>query len=89
MAFLRGVKKYSKPHRIKKEVIKEELQVFNSNERLKDDKQRWKEHLQRMSDSSLAKQIWKYKSIGHRREGRPRNRGTLVVSWCEDDDYDF
>ena len=48
------------------EAIREELQVFNLNEKLKDYKQRWKEHLKRMSDSRLAKEVWKYKPIRHR-----------------------
>ena len=30
---------------------RKELQVFNLNEKLKDYKQRWEEHLERMSDS--------------------------------------
>ena len=33
---------------IKNKVIREELQVFNLNERLKDYKQQWKEHLEKM-----------------------------------------
>ena len=74
MAFLRGVKKCSKLDRIKNEAIREELQVFNLNENLKDYNQRCKEHLVRMSDSRLATQIWKYKPIGHRCVGKPRKR---------------
>ena len=40
MAFLRGGKRCSKLDRIKDEAIREELQVFNSNEKLRDYKQR-------------------------------------------------
>ena len=46
--------------RIKNEAIREEFQVFNLNERRKYYNQRWKEHLERMSDSRLSKQAWKY-----------------------------
>ena len=45
--------------------MREELQIFNLNEKLKEIKQQWKEHLERMSDSSPAKQVWKYKPMGH------------------------
>ena len=72
MAFLRGVKRCSKVYHIKNEAIREELKVFNLNEKLKDYKQRWKGRLERMSDSRLAKQVWKYKPIGLGCVGRPR-----------------
>ena len=51
MAFLRGVKRCSKLNRIKNEVTRKELQVFNLNAKLKDYKQRWKEHSDGMSGS--------------------------------------
>ena len=41
------------------EAIGEELQIFNLTERLKDYRQLLKEHLETMSDSRLAKQVWK------------------------------
>ena len=56
IAFLLGVKKCSKPDNIRNVVIREELQVFNLHETLKDYKRRWKEHLERMPDLS----VWKY-----------------------------
>ena len=65
-AFLRGVKRCSKLDRIRNEPTREELEVFNLNEKLKDYKQRWKEHLERTLYSRLTKQVWKYKPIGHR-----------------------
>ena len=43
MAFLRGVKRCSEPDRTKNKAIREELHVFNLNERLKDYENRWKE----------------------------------------------
>ena len=42
--FLRGVKRCSKLECIKNGTVKEELEVFNFNERLKDCKQVWKDH---------------------------------------------
>ena len=59
MAFLRSVKRYSKLHRFKNVAIREEIQVFSLKEKLKDYKQRWKERLERLSDSRLARQVWK------------------------------
>ena len=44
--YKRQVKRCSKLDRIKNEVIREELQVFNMNSKLKDCKQQWKEHLE-------------------------------------------
>ena len=49
MAFLRGAERCSKLGRIKNEAIKEELQVFNLNGKLEGYKQRWQEHLERIS----------------------------------------
>ena len=71
--YKRQVKRCSKLDRIADEAIREELLIFNEkclNEKLKYYKQRWKERLERMSDSRLAKQVWKYKPIGHRCVGR-------------------
>lgn len=57
IAFLTEIKKFRKPdHKKKKDIRK----VFNSNHRLKNYKQQLKEHLERMLDSTLAKQIWIY-----------------------------
>ena len=39
------------------EVIRQELQVFNINEILKDCKQWWKERVERMPNPRLGKQI--------------------------------
>ena len=78
MAFLRGVKWCSKLDLIKNEARREELQVINLYERLKDYKQRWKEHFERVSDSRLTKQVWKHNPIGHRCVGSARKR------WLED-----
>ena len=47
MVFIRGVKRCFKLDRIRNEAIREELQIFNLNERLKAYKQWWKEHLEK------------------------------------------
>ena len=45
MAFSRVVKRCSKLDLIRNKAIREELKVFNLNEKLKDYKQQWREHL--------------------------------------------
>ena len=64
MTFLRGLKRCSKLDRIRNEATREKLQVFNLIEKLKDCKQRWKEHFERISDSKLVKQACQFKPIG-------------------------
>ena len=66
MALLRGLKRCSQFDSMKNEAKREEIQVMKFNEKLKDYKQWWKEHLEQMSDSRLAKQVQKYKPICHR-----------------------
>ena len=55
MAFLREDKMCSKLDRKRNEVIREKLQVFSLNKKLKNYKLRWKEHLERMSGSRMVK----------------------------------
>ena len=64
MAFLKGVKTWSKLHHIKTEAISKGLQIFNLNEKLNDYKQRWKEYLERMSDVRLEIQTYKTQVSG-------------------------
>lgn len=78
MKFLRNVKGCTKRDLITNENIREELEIFNINERLKDFKQNWKEHVDRMPDTRLTKQIMQYHPKGRRSVGRPRKR------WLED-----
>lgn len=78
MKFLRGVKGCTKLDHIRNEEIREELEIFNLNDRLNDNKQQWKEHIRRMPNTRLTKQILNYKVNGSRSVGRPRRR------WLED-----
>ena len=82
MAFLRGLKRYSKLDHTKNGDIREELQVFSLNEGVKHYKQWWKnvrKNLEIMSDLRLAKQVWIYKPIGHRYVGRPRKLSLIHI----------
>ena len=78
MKFLRSVKGCTKRDLITNQSIREELGIFNMNERLKDLKQNWKEHVERMPDTRLTKQLIQYYPRGRRSVGRPRKR------WLED-----
>lgn len=78
MKFLRSVKGCTKRDLITNQSIREELGIFNMNERLKDLKQNWKEHVERMPDTRITKQIIQYYPRGRRSVGRPRKR------WLED-----
>ena len=99
MAFLRGVKRCSKLDHIRSDSIREELQLFNLNRNLKYYKQWWKEYLERMSDSRLAKQVWNTNLqdtgvwVDPGRDGwrifEGRRGSTLPVPCCEDDDDDL
>ena len=77
MAFLREIKRYFKLDGIRNDAVRKDLQVFNMNDKLKNYKQRWREHLESMSDYILPKQVWKYKPIGRWCVGRPRKRPRL------------
>jgi hypothetical protein len=46
--------------------------MYGINER--DDRNRWKDHINRMEDHRLPKQIMKYKPKGKRDVGRPMKR---------------
>ncbi|KAJ4447240.1 hypothetical protein ANN_09244 [Periplaneta americana] len=75
MKFLRNVKGCTKRDLITNENIREELEIFNINERLKDFKHNWKERVDRMPDTRLTKQIIQYHPKGRRSVSRPRKDG--------------
>ena len=76
IAFLRRVKRCSKLDRTKNYALKEEFQVFNFNKKIKDYKQRWKEYLERMSDSMQANKSGNTDGV---------TSSTLPMPRCEDD----
>ena len=54
--------------------IREQLGIFNINDKLTQYKINWREHIQRMDDNMLPKKILKYKPEGRRNIGRPHTR---------------
>ena len=54
--------------------IREQLGIFNTNNKLTQYKTNWREHIQRMDDNRLPKIIFNYKPEGRRNIGRPQTR---------------
>ena len=52
--------------------IREQLDIFNTNDKLTQYKINWREHIQRMDDNRLPKK--NYKPEGRRNIGRPLTR---------------
>lgn len=50
---------------------KRKVVSLGMNDRSRDCKRQWKQHLARMWNSRPAKQVWKYTPIGHRSVDRP------------------
>lgn len=74
MRFLRQVKGCTRQDHIRNTDIRTELNIYSICDRINDYKQKWKEHLERMSDTRIPKRIWSYKPKGRRSAGRPRRR---------------
>ena len=74
MRFLRKVKGCSRRDHIRNETIREELEIFNINERINDYKEKWKNHINRMDSTRIPHLIHKYQPRGRRDVGRPRKR---------------
>ena len=54
--------------------IREQLGIFNINDKLRQCKIDWRELIQRMDDNRLPKEILNYKPEGRRNMGRPQTR---------------
>jgi hypothetical protein len=74
MLFLRSVKGCSRIDRIKNDDIQQELNMFTLKDKIKDNKVRWCQHLNRMSEDRLPVEANKYRTIGTKDLGRPRKR---------------
>ena len=75
MKFLRRVKECARRDYIRNEEIREELSIYNINDKIKDYyKRKWSEHLARMADSRIPKRTYVHKERGRRSVGRPRKR---------------
>jgi hypothetical protein len=74
MRFLRHVAGYTRRDEISNLTIRSELQIFNINDKIKDKKKEWHDHIQQMDPYRLARKAAEYKPIGHRDVGRPKRR---------------
>jgi hypothetical protein len=74
MRYLRSVKGCTKLDHIKNEDIRKELDIDSTQYKIANYRKKWIEHLDRMPDERIPKQILKYKPKGHRDQGRPWKR---------------
>jgi hypothetical protein len=56
------------------EAIREELQIIDTNSRIKDYQIKWLQHLERMKQNRIRKLLLNYKPRGRRDRGRPCRR---------------
>lgn len=74
MTFLRRTKGCTRSDRFRNEDIREELHIFSMNGRIKEHRDRWFQHINRMEDTRLPKLLLNYKATGRRDVGRPKGR---------------
>ena len=78
MRFLRSVKGYTRPDKIRSEVIRRELEISGIQDVRLQYKQNRINHLERMDNTRLPKHALNYKPRGRRENGRPRKRWQRV-----------
>ena len=78
MRFLRSIKRYTRLDKIRREVIRKELEISGIQDVRLKYKQNWINHLERMDNTRLPKHSLYYKPRGRRDRGRPRKRWQLV-----------
>ena len=71
MRFLRSVAGLSLRDQKRSVDIRNDLHIYNLNERIKSNKINWYHHVQRMDENCLSKIILQYKHQGRRDIGRP------------------
>lgn len=62
MKFLKGIKVCQKVIRVRKQGYEMNLNIFNTKKRMKENKQKWKEYVEHISDERLPQQALKYKA---------------------------
>jgi len=78
MRFLRSVREYTRLDKIRKEVMRNELEISGMHDVRSTCKQNWINHLERMDNTRLPKHALDYKPRGRRDRGRPRKRWQRV-----------
>ena len=74
MKFLRLVIGWSILDRFRNEEIREELEIYNLNEKTDLDRRNWKDHLERMDDRRLPNAASRYKPAGRRSVDRSEDQ---------------
>ena len=74
MRFLRTVKGCTRRDHIKNDDIREELGIFNLNEKIEEYREKWRLHLKRMNGDRIPVVVNNYRPSGRRDVGRPRKR---------------
>ena len=74
MKFLRRVKGCTKLDRIRNTDIRTELNILDINQKIKENKNKWKEHVERMHEKRIPAKVRFYQCHGGRDIGRPRKR---------------
>ena len=78
MRFLRSVMGYTGVDKIRRDVIRKELEISGIQDVRLKYKQNWINHLERMDNTRLPKHALNYKPRGRRDRGRPRKRWQCV-----------
>jgi len=78
MHFLRSVKGYTRLYKIRREVIRKELEISGIQDVRSKHKQNWINYLERMDNTRLPKHGLIYKPRGRRDRGRPRKQWQQV-----------
>ena len=78
MKFLRSVAGFTLLDQQKSEDIRRQLNIFKLDERMKQQKQDWHNHIKRMNEHRLPNLLLNYKPIGRRNVGRP------LIRWLDD-----
>jgi len=78
MRFLRSVTGYTRLDKIRKEVIRKELEISGIQDVRLKYKQNWINHLERTDNTRLPKHALNYKPRGRKDRGRPRKQWQCV-----------
>lgn len=75
MRFLRSIAGYTLLDKKRNEDIRLELNIFNLIEKLTEYRNKWKQHVERMTQDRIPKLIFDYRPTGKRNIGRPGKDG--------------
>jgi hypothetical protein len=76
--YLRTVKGCTKIHQLRNEEIRNELGIPPLYDKITEYRDKWKIHLQRIEQTRIPLQAYKYRPSGRQDIGRPRRRWKLI-----------